>query len=184
MNGGKPVMIERTPAARLLARLRVAGLAIPDYATIHPSRAGRHQLSAGAWRWFVVTKDKRPVNIGSWHTVAELLTVPRLTWTTDEYGDVTIEPFTLEQIPSGRWRLTRIEPEFVKWADDWALIGPDWTLPVGGTVWVRRFADADVVSVVVGGHLAERTVTRRPGGSIDGPTRVRYVVAAIDKGRG
>ncbi len=168
--------------ARLLARLRTAGLDIPKGAIIRQTRAGRHQIAAGAYRWQVETEDGKPLPIGSDLTVAELLTAPRITWVISENG-VIVAVHRLEHIPSGWRRLSRLTPEFVMWAGEWALIGPDWTLPEGGSVQVERFREFDTVTVKVGAHIAERTVARRSDSNLDGPPTVRYVIARIDRER-
>jgi hypothetical protein len=82
------------PSHRLLARLRRAGLDLSDGAAIRRSYAGRHQLAAGAWRWWIeVTEDGRirPLDIGSHHTVAELLRCPRIVAVRDAQMGISIE---------------------------------------------------------------------------------------------
>jgi hypothetical protein len=73
----RAALARSTPGGRLLARLRRMGLEIPAQAYVRRSYAGRHQLSAGAWRWWIES-DGVCLHIGSQYTVAELVAADTL----------------------------------------------------------------------------------------------------------
>lgn len=85
---------------------------------------------------------------------------------------------TLPKIPE-RVTLRMTVPQFIRSQGDmWFVIGPEGTLPVGEIVEVPKWRD-DPARVFVVEHVAERTVTHRPG-SYNGTSRgphTRYVVA-------
>jgi len=90
----------------------------------------------------------------------------------------------LPPIPRGIW--TRGEdPQFCRWGDGWAVVGPDHAVPEGGEVEVARRGDGRMVTVVLGVHVAARVARHRP----DSYTRAsqgestRYVVAEIVEGK-
>ena len=64
------------PSETLLRRLRdELLLKIPPTASIHRTRAGKHQMAAGSWLWWV---DENP-SIGSYCRVTDLIKTPILT---------------------------------------------------------------------------------------------------------
>jgi hypothetical protein len=76
----------------------------------------------------------------------------------------------------GRYRFQRDRVVFVTYEDEWHLLGPARMLPVGHLVWVDRYADDSNQEVLVGVHVAERTVRHGNGEA------VTYAIAKIDKG--
>lgn len=76
----------------------------------------------------------------------------------------------------GRYRFQRDRVTFVTYEDEWHLIGPARMLPVGHLVFVDRYADDTNQEVLVGVHVAERTVRHGNGDAIT------YAIAKIDKG--
>ncbi|HET9144112.1 hypothetical protein [Actinophytocola sp.] len=81
----------------------------------------------------------------------------------------------LPVIPGG-FKLQRDRVAFISYEGNWHLIGPARMLPVGHLVLVERFSEPDDQEVLVGTHVAERTVRHA-----DGET-VTYAIAEIDKG--
>lgn len=81
----------------------------------------------------------------------------------------------LPMIPGG-FKLYRDRIGFVTYEGEWHLIGPASMLPVGHLVLVERFSEPDDQEVLVGAHVAERTVRHA-----DGKT-VTYAIALIDRG--
>lgn len=93
----------------------------------------------------------------------------------------------LPPIPRRIW--TRNEaPEFCRWGDGWAVVGPDHALPEGGEAVVAHRGDGQMVVVALGLHVAARVVRHRPDSYTAQVARgesTRYVVAEIrlrDKG--
>lgn len=85
-------MAHMTPSERLIERLRViAELRIPDTARVQRTYAGQRQREAGAWSWYLTTTG-RELNIGSYHTVTELLRSELLVPVKQASGDWTIYP--------------------------------------------------------------------------------------------
>ncbi len=76
----------------------------------------------------------------------------------------------------GPFKLHRGQVAFVNYEGAWHLIGPATMLPVGHLILVERFSEPDDQEVLVGTHVAERTVRHA-----DGET-VTYAIAKIDKG--
>jgi hypothetical protein len=76
----------------------------------------------------------------------------------------------------GKYRFQRDRVTFVTYEDEWHLIGPARMLPIGHLVFVDRFADDTNQEVLVGVHVAERTVRHGNGDAIT------YAIAKIDKG--
>jgi hypothetical protein len=84
-----------------------------------------------------------------------------------------VQPLPL--IP-GHFKLNRDKITFVTFQETWHVIGPASMLPVGQRVFVDRFSDDTNQEVLVGVHVAERTVRHA-----DGKT-VTYAIALIDRG--
>ncbi|MCL4413427.1 MAG: hypothetical protein M1522_01560 [Actinobacteria bacterium] len=57
---------------RLLGRLRLMGMVVPDGSTLHRTYAGRCQRQCDAWSWFILDPEGREV-CGGYVPVAELL---------------------------------------------------------------------------------------------------------------
>lgn len=92
--------------ARLLARLRAEGLAIPEGARVERTRAGRHQRSAGAWSWYLLDADGSELNIASQWPVGELVKAARITAGHQQSTrDTHIFPW---QVPSARSKVRDI----------------------------------------------------------------------------
>jgi hypothetical protein len=85
----------------------------------------------------------------------------------------------LEPIPS-TWRVHAI-PYFVRWRDEWHVIGADFLLPVGRIVSATRHGQPDV-DVLIAEHVAERTVRHREGSYTHQQrgAETRFVIARID----
>jgi len=78
---------------KLLKRLREElGLDIPEDTVIHRTRAGRHQLAAGGWCWWISLRTG--ATIGSFYTVKELAKSPYLSSQVSEMSsqDLLIDP--------------------------------------------------------------------------------------------
>lgn len=89
-----------TPSERLVARLREeCGLELPEGAYAARTFAGRHMLSAGAWRVRLCEADGMPIQplTGSHWTVTELVRAERIEVTTNRFGDRSIDPSAEDQ---------------------------------------------------------------------------------------
>jgi hypothetical protein len=61
------------PTERLLARLREAGMDLPEGVTIQRTYAGREQRNAGAWSWALLGPNGEDLKAGSQWPVGDLL---------------------------------------------------------------------------------------------------------------
>jgi len=73
------------------------------------------------------------------------------------------------------------EPEFCRWGEEWAVIGPDSELSAHGEVAVWQRASGRHVRIATGRYLAARVVRHRPSSytSLTQGESTRYVVVAI-----
>lgn len=85
-----------TTSERLLARLREAGLPLPQgtrLVRVHPSRSMRNE---GAWSWAALGPGAEDLQIGSQYSMGELLSAELLYITTIQSGavskDVEVHP--------------------------------------------------------------------------------------------
>ncbi|MER6606007.1 hypothetical protein ABT282_08825 [Streptomyces sp. NPDC000927] len=75
---------------RLLAKLREAGVTVPDGTRLAPTRASRSQRNLGAWSWAALLEDGRELRLGSRENMTELVRAERLYLHTDWGGDVNV----------------------------------------------------------------------------------------------
>lgn len=84
--------------ARLIARLRAAGLDLPDGVRLERTHASESQRVQGAWSWAAVHADGRPLygqggTVGSQHAMGTLLAADAIVISEpSRFGDVNVDP--------------------------------------------------------------------------------------------
>lgn len=69
-------MSSLTPSQRLIARLRVQGLDLPEDTVVERIYTGRWMRARGAWSWHLATESGTLLPFGSQWRVTELLRCP------------------------------------------------------------------------------------------------------------
>jgi hypothetical protein len=83
-----------TIAERLMARIRQAGIEVPEGSSCVRNRVTTWQRNEGAWSWRVDGPDGIPSGVGSWNTMTEMVRAKTWDIVTDEFGDTTIGPLS------------------------------------------------------------------------------------------
>jgi hypothetical protein len=86
----------------------------------------------------------------------------------------------LPPIPREIW-CRNTEPQFCRWGDGWAVLGPESVVPAHNEIAVWRHSEGCFVTVVTGAHVAARVVRHRTNTYTrvtQGPA-TRYVIAEI-----
>lgn len=101
--------------------------------------------------------------------------------TAPNYHDLVSMPPSPGRYPElplipGHFKFNRHKITFVTFQETWHVIGPAHMLPVGKRVMVDRFSDDTSQEVLIGAHVAERTVRHANNET------VTYAIALIDRG--